>query len=121
MSYKWGTNGNDLDWDAMMFLNSFMEDLELAIFNGEIELDEDGYVPEDVYEGYSDSNPTVIYYKGEELDIQEILKNGEKIDKYLDWYIVHDTNGNFVSLVGDVPDEYLTEDYINERNEAENE
>lgn len=120
MSYKWGLNGNDLDWDSMMFLRYFNEDLELALFRGEIELDEDGNIPDDVYESYDDGNPTTIYYKADEdLDIQQILTDGKKIDEYLDWYIIYDSNGNFVTFVGDVPDDYLTEEYINERNEAE--
>lgn len=119
MSYRYGLNGNDLNWDSMMFLNHFYEELELDIFNKEIELDEDGYIPEGVIESYMDGNPTMIYYKGEELDIQKVLEEGKKIDAYLDWYIIHDTNGNFVTFIGDVPDEYLTEEYIKERDEAE--
>jgi hypothetical protein len=120
MSYRRGANGNDLHWDSVTFLNYFIEDVELAIFNGEAELYEDGCVTDDFYENVSDSNPTYIYYKGD-LDIQKILKNGEKIDEYLDWYIIHDTNDNFVTLVGDVPDYYLTEEYIQERSEAQKE
>lgn len=119
MSYKYGINGNDLNWDEMMFLNSFIEELELDIFNGKIKLDEDGYAPEGVYEGYSDSNPTMIYYDGEEINIQAMLKDGKKIDDYINWYIIHDTNDNFVSLIGDVPDKYLVDEYIAERNEYE--
>lgn len=119
MSYRYGLNGNDLNWDEMMYLNNFIEDLELAIFNGEVELDEDGYVSEEDHTAFSDSNPTVIYYKGEELDIQNILKEGKKIDEYLDWYIIHDTNDNFVTFVGDVPNDYLAEEYIKERDENE--
>lgn len=119
MSYKWGMNGNDLNWDSMMSLNYFTEELEIAIFEGEAELDEDGYVTDEYHMAVSDSNPTMIYYDGEELDIQQILKDGKKLDDMLDWYIVHDTNGNFVNFVGEVPDEYLTEEYIQERNEAE--
>lgn len=119
MSYKWGTNGNDLNWEMIEFLNMLNEDLELAIFRGEAELDEDGEVTEKFYQDMQDSNPTMIYYAGEQHNIQEILKKGEKLDNYVDWYIVHDTNDNFVTLVGNVPDEYLTESYIHERNEAE--
>lgn len=119
MSYKWGTNGNDLNWDAMQFLDYFIEELEIAIFEGEAEFDEDGCVSDEYYQGISDSNPTYIYYdSNEKIDIQEILRQGKKIDEILDWYIVHDTNDNFVKLVGEVPDEYLTEDYIKERDEA---
>jgi hypothetical protein len=124
MSYKYGTNGNDLNWDMVMFLHTYTEELELAIFNGEAELDEDGNVTDQFYEGLADSNPTVVYYKskdGKELDIQNLLANGEKIDNYCEWYIVHDTNDNFVNLVGEVPDDYLREEYIAERNEAEGE
>jgi hypothetical protein len=118
MSYRYGLNGNDIDWSEMEFLNSFIEELELAIFEGEAELDEDGYVTDEYYEGVSDSNPTYIYYKGD-IDVQSILIDGKKIDDYLDWYIIHDTNDNFVTFIGDVPDKYLTEEYIAERNEAE--
>lgn len=120
MSYRYGLNGNDLDWDAMMFLKSFVMDLERAIFEGEVELDEDGYVSDSDYEGYMDGNPTMVYYQADEdLDIQSILKERRTIDDYIDWYIIHDTNGNFVTFVGDVPDKYLTEEYIQERDEAE--
>lgn len=118
MSYRYGLNGNDLDWDAMMYLNHFCEELELAIFEGDANLDEDGYPTEEWYQGMQDSNPTMIYYKGD-IDVQEVLQKDEKIDQYLDWYIIHDTNDNFVTFVGDVPDDYLTEEYIQERNEAE--
>ena len=121
MSYKWGTNGNDLNWDMVTFLNEFIEEIEIAIHEGEAELDDDGYPTDEWYMGMSDSNPTYIYYPGEQLDIQSILATSDKIDNHVDWYIVHDTNSNFVSLVGSVPDEYLTEEYIQERNEAENE
>lgn len=122
MSYRYGLNGNDLDWDSMMFLKSFTEEVELAIFNGEAELDEDGNVTDQWYDSMMDGNPTHIFYKADQdLDIQQILKDGKKIDEYLDWYIIHDTNDNFVTFIGEVPDDYLTEEYIKERNEAEGE
>lgn len=122
MSYRYGLNGNDINWDEMMFLNSFVEDLELAIFNGEVELDEDGYVSDEDHMAFGDSNPTVVYYKADkDLDIQELLKNGEKIDNYVEWYLVHDTNDNFVTAVGDVPEKYFTEEYLAEKAEAEGE
>ena len=119
MSYKYGLNGNDIDWDAMQFLNYFNEDFELALFNGEVETDEDGNIPDEVYDAFQDANPTFIYYKGDDIDVQQLLKEGKKIDSLLDWYIVHHTNSNFVAFVGDVPDDYLREEYIQERNEAE--
>jgi hypothetical protein len=118
MGYRYGLNGNDLNWDAMMFLDSFIEELELAIFEGEAELNEDGYVTDDFHMGITDSNPTYIYYEGD-IDVQGILSEGKKIDDYLDWYIIHDSNNNFVTFIGNVPDEYLTAEYIAERNEAE--
>jgi hypothetical protein len=121
MSYRYGLNGNDLNWDEIQFLNCFYEDLELALHRGEIELDEDGNIPDDVIDGVIDGNPTMIYYKGDILDIQQLLSEDKKLDDVLDWFIVHDTNGNFVYFVGDVPDDYLTEEYIKERNEAEGE
>jgi hypothetical protein len=119
MSYRYGLNGNDINWDEMMFLNCFIEEEELAIHDGEAELDEDGYVTDDYHMGVMDGNPTMIYYSGEQLDIQKILNEGNTIDNYLDWYIVHDTNDNFVTFVGNVPDKYLTEEYIKDRDEAE--
>jgi hypothetical protein len=119
MSYKYGLNGNDIEWSEMEFLNQFYEEIELDIFNGEIELDEYGDIPEGLFESYLDGNPTMIYYSGDRLDIQKVLAEGKKIDEYLDWYIIHDTNDNFVTFVGDVPDKYLTEQYIAERDEAE--
>jgi hypothetical protein len=121
MSYKWGTNGNDLDWDSVTCLNQFIEEIEIAIHEGEAELGEDGYPTDDWYMSMSDGNPTYIYYPGKEIDIQELLTTGKKLNDLLDWFIVHDTNGNFVTLVGDVPDDYLTEEYIQERKEAEEE
>ena len=119
MSYKYGLNGNDLNWDAMMFLESFVEEFEISIFNKEVELNEDGEVEDGVYESFMDGNPTIVYYKGETLDIQKILKDDKQLEDYLEWYIAHDTNGNFVYFQGDVPDEYLTEEYIKERDEEE--
>lgn len=114
MSYLYGVNGNDLDWESVVFLENHVEELELAIFEGEVELDEEGNIADEFYEGVMDSNPTMIYYK-EKIDIQQILKNGKLIDDYVAWHIIHDTNGNFVTLVGDVPDDYLTNEYIKER------
>lgn len=119
MSYRYGLNGNDLDWDAMMFLHSFMEEVEISIHNNEAELDEDGNITDSWYEGICNSNPTYIYYGGEELNIQDLLDSGKKMGDYKDWFIVHDSNDNFVTFVGDVPDKYLTEEYIKERDEAE--
>lgn len=122
MSYKWGLNGNDLEWDSMMFLKNFIEEIELAIFNNEVDKDEDGNISDEWYDSMMNCNPTYIYYDDvKELDIQQILKDGKKIDEYLDWYIIHDTNDNFVTFVGNVPDDYLKEEYIKERNEAEGE
>lgn len=120
MSVKYGLNGNDLDWDSVMFLKSFIPQLEIAIYEGEAELDDDGYVTDSYYEGISDSNPSVVYYKNdEEVDIQQILKDGKIIEDIVDWGIVHDTNGNFVYTFGNVPDYIFTDDYIKERDEQE--
>lgn len=118
MSYKWGVNGNDLEWSAIEELNSFLPELEVAIFEEEAEFDQYGNVTDEYYEGISDSNPTVVYYKGN-INIQRMLKEGKKIEDLADWFIIHDTNGNHVTLVGDVPDDYLTEDYIKDRNKEE--
>lgn len=109
MIYKF-LNGNDLNWDEMMSLNYFVEDIEIAIFNGEAETDEDGNIASDYYDGMMDGNPTVIYYDGEDINIQNILESGDKLINHLDWFIVHDTNDNFVTFEGDVPKKYLLQE-----------
>lgn len=109
-----GLSGNDLNWESVVFLENHVEELELAIFEGEVELDEDGSISDEFYESIMYSNPTMIYYK-QEVNIQQMLKEGKLLDDCVDWYIIHDTNGNFVTLVGNVPDDYLTDEYIKER------
>ena len=104
--------GNDINWDEVIYLNEFIVELEMAKFEGEVEVDEYGYVSDEDYERYADSNPTIIYYDGETLDIQEILKKGEKIDKYVSWYIMYNTNNNSVMAVGDVPDDCFTDEFL---------
>lgn len=64
-------------------------------------------------------NGTVIYYPGDHIDVQALLREGKKLDNCVPWYIAQDTNSNFVSLRGDVPDKYLMEHYLRDRNEAE--
>ena len=110
---KFNTNGNDINWDEVLNLNNYVEDLELGIFNGDIVLEADGRVSDFDWEGIHDSNPTIVYYKAEQdINIQQLLNNRDTIDNHVDWYIVHDTNGNHVTLIGNVPHEYLTEDFV---------
>lgn len=115
---KSGLNGNNLEWSEFDFLQSFIPQLEEDILNGEAELDEDGNVTDEYYESVTNSNPTYIYYKGD-INVQEVFKSDEPLHEVLDWYIIHDTNGNFVSTVGDVPDKYFTDDYLEEIKEKE--
>lgn len=119
MSVKYGVNGNDLDWESMEGLNSFILELEQAIATGEAEFDDDGSITDEYYQGVMDGNPRIAYYDGEGIDIQKIINEGNTIEDYIEWAIIHDTNGNFVTLIGNVPDEFFTEEYIRERNEAE--
>lgn len=125
MSYKWGLNGNDLNWEAVQFLNSYCPICAEAYNDTTLKgddmydlLDEDctcdEHHEEEIYcEGH------VLYYT--ELSESHFLSvyNGGIPLKEDEWIIKHDTNDNWVRLIGQVPDEYLTEDYINERNEAE--
>lgn len=119
MSYKWGLNGNDLNWDAVTCLNSFILELELAIMDGTAELDEDGNVSDSFYMGIQDSNPTVVYYPGNEVSFAEVKNSGKHLLDFVPWFLNHDTNTNFVQAVGEVPDEYYTEEYLKEKREAE--
>lgn len=114
MSYRYDANGNDLNWESVLCLGNHVEELELAIFNGTVELDKEGFMKDDFYEQVMDSNPTMIYYNNE-IDIQQMLKDGKLLDDYVEWCIIHNTNNNSVTLIGDVPNDYFTENYLNER------
>lgn len=129
MSYKYGTNGNDLNWDAIMELYDYCLDCEelkqelkenilkaldpYFFFNLEEKVD--NFI-DDLMCEYECSNHTHIY-SPVEIDFELLYREGKTIEDITSWYIVHDTNGNFVTLVGDVPDDYLTEEYIRERDE----
>ena len=120
MSYRFGLNGNDLNWEMFEFLPHFVPELEYAIINGEAELDEDGNITDEYYQGVMDGNPRMVYYKAEkELNLAEIVEAGEHLEEHVEFAIIHDTNDNFVSLIGEVPDDYFTEQYLEEKAEAE--
>lgn len=102
MSKKYGTNMNDLDLDMIDCLNEFCLDCAPELVRGED--------PESLLcEGHC-----TVYYPDDQLDVAEFVKSGKSLKDVVDWYILHDTNTNFVSLVGDVPLEYLTADYVND-------
>jgi hypothetical protein len=131
MSYKYGTNGNDLDWSAVECLNSycvecrqvvreFVEEVrELCERYGfsDFETDnltstaEDSIRSEVHCEGH-----TIIYSPLDGDDFWDMFA-GKKSFPGQEWHIVHNTNNNFVDLIGDVPDEYLTKEYRAERDE----
>lgn len=121
MSYKWGINGNDIEWSMLEGANFFILELERAILDGEAELDEEGYVTEEFHMAVSDSNPTWVYYGDKEIDPQEFLSSGKHITEVTDWAIVHHTNDNGIDLLGAVSDDYLTEEYRRDRDEHEGE
>lgn len=129
MSYKYGTNGNDLNWEAVQCLNWYCldcEDIKFEIKQSILKT-VDQYIPvfgyvkdriddlvDEIMRNVECEGHTHIYCQ-ENLDLQQLLVEGKTLDEVCEWYIVHDTNGNFVGLVGDVPDDYLTEEYLEER------
>jgi len=131
MSYKYGTNGNDLNWDAVIFLNEVCQECAIQEYELREELKEvvkqysydwenhEDYINDlvyDIIESWECTGHTKIYYPGHALDINLLLEGGKKINDVTPWHIAHDTNSNFVDLVGPVPDDYLTDDYIRDRN-----
>lgn len=115
MSYKFGLNGNDLNWDKVTCLNSMTLELEQAILEGVAELDEDGNVTDQYYQSVSDMNPTIIYYSGEVVELKDVKESDKPFLEFVPWFLIHDTNDNSVQFEGDIPDEYLTDEYIQER------
>lgn len=128
MSYKYGINGYDLNWENVESLEDYcfdcMKEMVRNNLNSLAELPED----------YECQNHTHVYFEHKTVStepyvttamqfeewVKKIVNGGAKpLTEVLDWYIVHDTNTNFVELYGEVPDEYLTEEYRKERDEAE--
>ncbi|ATO48614.1 hypothetical protein P4V86_03665 [Brevibacillus laterosporus] len=119
MSYKYGLNGNDLNWDAVTCLNSFTLELEQAILHGEAELDDEGNVTDRYYQSVSDMNPTIVYYPGDAIEFKDVAGSGKNFLEFVPWFLTHDTNSDFVQANGEVPDEYYTEEYLKDKREAE--
>lgn len=121
MSYKYGTNGYDLNWDAVICLNEICLDCEAYIFEQEkiaSKYQEECLKEDCAFDRELEhicENHTLVYYPGESLDIQKMLKAGKKLEDCLPWFIVHDTNTNFVGTFGNVPDKYFTDEYLEEK------
>lgn len=135
MSYKYGLNGNDLNWDEVLTLNEFcvecsenLHELEKDLYNT---LKQHGFdndftrdiidqcVEEYNYHRECEGHTHCYFAKtDEEYTTEDIIKAGG-IEKLADYGLFHDTNGNFVSTFGNVPDRFFTEEYIKERDEAE--
>lgn len=130
MSFRYGTNGNDLNWDAVMSLYEYCltcEEIRFglrekirAVLEEYFVLDLDDEIEnfvDNLMCDYAICEGHERIYSPVEIDFSELVREGKTIDEVTPWYIWHDTNSNFVHLIGDVPDEYLTEEYIRERNE----
>ena len=144
MSYKWGMNGNDLNWEAIEFLKihcaSCLEYYKDKVCKYDCEdsaeyidficagcgdecnctspyiHDGKNYCEECVYaEQYCEGH--TLYYTNINKERFLELHHGAKL-KEGEWLIWQDTNSNFAGFIGEVPDEYLTEDYIEERDKA---
>jgi len=102
------TNGNHLNWENMEGLPHFCEHCEKAIYNGEMPMDEEGNIDWD--EVQCDGHATIYLPHDSNIDPQELLIKGETLEQHVKWYIWHDTNGNHVTLVGNVPTNYYLED-----------
>lgn len=130
MSYRYGTNGNDLNWESVDSLyqycltcEEFVYELKQKIKNVIEEyfgcIDDwliNNFV-DDLMETHSVCEGHVWVYSPIEINFEKLLKEGKTIESTVPWCIYHDTNSNFVELYGEVPDEYLTEEYIKERDE----
>lgn len=137
MSYKYGLNGNDLNWDAIICggMNEFCveceENLHNAITRVKDELSMLGFIDaesaddileiisNDFYDKTECDGHTTCYYKSDrDFTTEEIIRAGG-IEKLAEYGIFHDTNDNLVGTFGDVPDSIFTEKYIAERDETE--
>ena len=137
MSYKYGLNGNDLNWDMILtvgmseFCVECEENLHYAIICVKDELSMLGFldaesaddileiISNDFYDHTACDGHTTCYYRADsEYTTEEIIQAGG-IEKLAEYGIFHDTNDNFVDTFGDVPNSIFTEKYIAERNEAE--
>ncbi len=127
MSYKWGLNGNDLNWEAIEFLKIHcpicIEHYNNMTLKGDdmYDLLDEDCTNDEPYQEEVMCDGHVLYYT--ELEESHFLSvySGAIPLKDDEWIIKQDTNDNFVRLIGQVPDEYLTEEYIKDRNEAEGE
>lgn len=129
MSYKYGTNGNDVNWDAVESLHMYC----LDCISQEVELKTDlqqvmrkYHINRAGASAVMDAAMEALVHTGEccghthvycpsGVNLQLLFRRGRKLETVVPWYILHDTNGNFVKFVGHVPDEYMSEDYKAER------
>jgi len=134
MSYKYGLNGNDLDWDMILTggMGDFCVQCKESIYNilesVKCDLSADFFskdsidtildcVQEEFYNNGSCDGHITCYYKSDkDFTAEEIIKAGG-IEKLAEYGIFHDTNDNLVSTFGDVPDSIFTERYIAERDQ----
>ncbi len=139
MSYAYGLNGNDIDWEAIESMAGIYEycmECDKAIhaikqsvkdvlnssnhkFDDEsieqiLDLVEERFTFDNECEGH---RRCYYYHSGSSFTIAHIIAAGG-IQKLAMWGIIHDTNGNFVSTFGKVPDKIFTTDYLEERDEA---
>jgi hypothetical protein len=127
MSYKYGINGNDLNWEAIEFLNTYcpicIEHYNNITLKGDdmYDLLDDDCTNDEPYHEEIMCEGHILYYT--RLEESQFLNaySGTIPLKDDEWVIKHDTNDNFIRLVGNVPDEYLTEQYIQERDNANKE
>lgn len=129
MSFRYGTNGNDLNWDMVMSLYQYCltcEEIKFEIKQKIKAIVEeyftradnliDSFINELMSEhAYCEGH--IWLYSPVKLDFDKLIQEGRTIEEIVPWAIFHDTNNNFVSLYGDVPDDYLTPEYIQERDE----
>ena len=131
MSFKYGTNGNDLNWDNILELYEYcLEcDTNVADFKNNLVAYLEDYLPneavDEVVELASEHYDYNLQCEGHthvysNLDKEEFWAMYRGKNRFSDgnWFIVRNTNYNSVDLIGNVPDKYLTEEYLAERAEA---
>jgi len=136
MSYKYGLNGNDLNWDAIITggfgefciecsdnLYRIEENVKCALDSdffteGQIDTIIDTVREEFYYQNDCDGHTRCYYRADSEYTTEEIIQAGG-IEKLAEYGIFHDTNDNFVDAFGEVPDSIFTEKYIAERDGVE--
>lgn len=123
----YGTNGSDLNWDLVGSLYSHCLDCmeaeerfsrSLIRFLKDNGLTDQAikYIADDALEACREqlecTGHRILYSPLDKDNFWDMYYGRKKFNK--DWYIIHDTNTNFVTLVNNVPAGYLTKRYLEE-------